>query len=61
MRGTVGILVGVVIGAVGLSGLGVALGEMMTHADPNGALISVGGLAVFVVSMLFLVTVAYRS
>ena len=58
MRGFVGILVGVVIIALGLAGLGAALAQMMTHADPNGTLISLGGLGVFVVVCLFLLVLA---
>jgi hypothetical protein len=61
MQGTVGLLIGFVVGALGLSGLGVALAEMMTHANPNASLISAAGLVVFVVSSLFLATMAYRS
>jgi hypothetical protein len=33
---------------VGLAGLGVALNEMMTHADPHTTIKAVGGLGVFV-------------
>jgi hypothetical protein len=47
MKGTVGLLVGLVIVALGLAGLGVALAQMMTHADPHGPMITLGGLAVF--------------
>jgi hypothetical protein len=58
MRGFVGILVGAVIIALGLAGLGVALAQMMTHADPNGTLISLGGLGVFAAVCLFLLVMA---
>ncbi len=58
MRGLPGILIGVVIIALGLAGLGVALDQMMTHANPNGALISVGGLGVFAIVCLFLLVMA---
>jgi hypothetical protein len=61
MRGTLGILVGILIVALGLAGLGAALAQMMTHADPNGALISLGGLGVFVVVCLFLAAMAHYS
>ena len=54
MSGFVGIVVGIIIVAVGLGGLGVALAQMMTHADPNGTLISLGGLAVFAASIVVL-------
>jgi len=58
MRGTIGILVGIVIVTLGLAGLGVALAEMMTHADPNGTLISIGGLGVFAVVCIFCLVMA---
>jgi len=58
MRGTIGILIGVVIMALGLAGLGVALAQMMTHADPHGALISISGLGVFLGVCLLLLVVA---
>jgi hypothetical protein len=48
MRGAFGAIIGVVIVAVGLAGLGVALNEMMTHADPHTTIKAVGGLGVFV-------------
>jgi hypothetical protein len=54
MRGIIGIVVGLVIIALGLGGLGVALAQMMTHANPNGALISVGGLGLFIAAMAVL-------
>lgn len=52
MRGTVGMLVGLLVMAVGLAGLGYALSLMMTHADPDAALKAVAGLATFVVATL---------
>ena len=58
MRGTLGLIVGIVIITLGLAGLGVALAQMMSHADPHGALISIGGLGVFVVSALVLMVAA---
>jgi hypothetical protein len=58
MRGFVGILIGVVIIALGLAGLGAALAQMMTHADPNSALISIGGLGVFALVCLFFLVMA---
>ena len=61
MRGPFAILVGIVVMALGLAGLGVALAQMMTHADPNGALITVAGLGVYLVVSLFLVVMAHYS
>jgi hypothetical protein len=61
MRGTTTIFVGILVLVLGLAGLGLALAQMMTHADPNGALISVGGLGVFVVVSLFLAVMAHYS
>ena len=58
MRATVGFVVGLIIMGLGLGGLGVALAQMMTHADPNGALISVAGLGAFVVAALVLMIAA---
>jgi hypothetical protein len=58
MRATIGIFLGIVIMGLGLGGLGVALAQMMTHADPNGALISVAGLGAFVVAALVLMIAA---
>jgi hypothetical protein len=48
MRGTFGILIGVILFAIGLAGLGEALAQMMTHTDPHSALKAAGGLGVFV-------------
>lgn len=48
MRATFGILVGVILVAVGLAGLGGALWQMMTHADPHSSMKAAGGLGVFV-------------
>jgi hypothetical protein len=58
MRGAIGIIVGIVIITLGLAGLGVALAQMMTHADPNGALISLGGLGVFAAVCVLLLALA---
>jgi hypothetical protein len=46
------VLVGIVIFAVGLAGLGFALNEMMTHADPNTALRQLAGLGTFIIASL---------
>jgi hypothetical protein len=60
MRGFFGVLVGLVLFAIALAGLGVALNEMMTHADPNGAMKALAGLGTFViVSLLSVVLVSY--
>jgi hypothetical protein len=58
MNGTFGIIIGTVFVALALAGLGVALHEMMTHAADHDALISIGGLATFVVSSLILLRLA---
>ncbi len=58
MRGSLGILVGIVIIALGLAGLSIALDQMMTHANPNGPLISVAGLGVFAMVCVFLLVMA---
>jgi hypothetical protein len=50
MRGTIGLIVGLIILAIGLGGLGASLAQMMTHADPHSMLISIGGLAAFVLA-----------
>lgn len=58
MREIIGTAVGAAIVAVGLAGLGVALAQMMTHANPNGTMLSLGGLGVFAVTSLLLVILA---
>jgi hypothetical protein len=50
MRGTIGLIVGILIVAIGLAGLGASLAQMMTHADPHGLLISLGGLGAFLLA-----------
>ena len=57
MRGFFGVLVGLIVLAIGLAGLGYALDLMMTHADPNSALRQVAGLGTFVVASLVLVAI----
>jgi hypothetical protein len=60
MRGTFGLIVGIVLFTIGLAGLGVALDQMMTHADPNSALKAAAGLGVFVVvSLVSVVVISY--
>ena len=58
MGGTIGFIVGLTIVVLGLGGLGIALAQMMTHADPHGALISIGGLGAFVLAALVLMIAA---
>jgi hypothetical protein len=52
MRGGLGMLVGILLFTVGLFGLGFALNQMMTHADPDAALKTVAGLGTFIVACL---------
>ncbi len=60
MRGVFGVLVGIVLFAVGLAGLGFALNEMMTHADPNAAMKALAGLGTFViVSLASVIVISY--
>jgi hypothetical protein len=54
MHGRTGTIIGLAVAAIGLAGLGVALAQMMTHASANGALLSVGGLGVFLAACLFM-------
>lgn len=51
MSGTVGVLAGLVLLAVGLGGLGFGLYEMMTQTTPDAAK-AIGGLAAYVVAAL---------
>lgn len=60
MRGTIGLLVGIAFISLGLTGLGVTLAQMMTHADPHGAFVSIGGLGVFLVGCVFMLMLASR-
>ena len=60
MRGVFGVLIGLVLFAVGLAGLGFALDQMMTHADPNASMKALAGLGTFViVSLLSVVAISY--
>ena len=60
MRGVFGVLIGLVLFAVGLAGLGFALDQMMTHADPNAGMKALAGLGTFViVSLLSVVAISY--
>jgi hypothetical protein len=58
MGGFLGILIGIVLIALGLGGLGVALHEMMTHSSPHDALVSIGGLGTFLVSAMLMLLLA---
>lgn len=49
MRGTVGVLVGLVLFVIGFAGLGFALEQMMTHSDPNAGLHALAGIGTFLV------------
>ncbi len=57
MHGTSGVLVGLALFAVGFLGLGVAIDQMMTHANPNGGIISVAGLGAFVAACLAMLAI----
>ncbi len=57
MRGLLGVVVGIVVMAIGLAGLAYALDLMMTHADPNGALKQAAGLGAFIVAGLATVAI----
>ena len=60
MRGVFGVLIGLVLFAVGLAGLGFALDQMMTQADPNAAMKALAGLGTFViVSLVSVVAISY--
>jgi hypothetical protein len=61
MRGTFGILLGVIIVAVGLAGLGEALHQMMTHADPNSSVKAAAGLGTFLLASAFMMILASRA
>ncbi len=50
MSGTTGVLAGLVLFAVGLAGLGFALEQLLTHADPNASLHAVAGIGAFLVA-----------
>jgi hypothetical protein len=53
MSGTVGTITLLIVVAIGLTGLGVALAQMMTHSDPNSVLLSLGGLGVYLAASIF--------
>ena len=61
MRGIFGIFLGTIIVAVGLSGLGEALFQMMTHADPNASMKAAAGLGTFVLASLFMMILSSRA
>ena len=51
--------VALIVAALGLLGLGYAVYEMMTHAGPDAALKTAGGLAVYVIVCLALVRLSW--
>jgi hypothetical protein len=60
MRGVFGVLVGLILFAVGLAGLGFALDQMMTHADPNAGMKALAGLGTFIiVGLLSVIAISY--
>ena len=60
MRGVFGVLVGVILFAIGLSGLGFALHQMMTQTDPHAAMKALAGLGTFlVVCMASIAVISY--
>jgi hypothetical protein len=61
MRGTFGILLGTIIVAVGLAGLGEALFQMMTHADPDASMKAAAGLGTFLLASLFMMILSTRA
>lgn len=61
MRGTFGMLIGIIIVAVGLAGLGEALMQMMTHADPHSSVKAAAGLGTFLLASAFMMILATRS
>lgn len=56
MQGTVGFLVGLVLVAVGLAGLGFGLHEMMTQIAPDNTKV-IAGLGTFIVGIFALLAV----
>lgn len=54
MQGMGSLTVALIITAIGLLGLGYGVSEMMTHAGPDAALKTAGGLAVYVIVCLSL-------
>ena len=61
MRGTFGILIGAIIVAVGLAGLGEALFQMMTHAAPDSSIKAAAGLGTFLLASVFMMILASRA
>jgi hypothetical protein len=61
MRGIFGIFLGTIIIAVGLGGLGEALFQMMTHADPNASMKAAAGLGTFLLAGLFMMILSSRA
>jgi hypothetical protein len=61
MRGIFGIFLGAIIITVGLAGLGEALFQMMTHADPHASMKAAAGLGTFVLASLFMMILSSRA
>lgn len=59
MQGMVSLTVALIIATLGFFGLGYGVYEMMTHAGPDAALKTAGGLAVYVIVCLALTRLAY--
>lgn len=60
MRGVFGVLIGLILFTIGLGGLGFALDQMMTQADPNAAMKALAGLGTFViVSLASVIVISY--
>jgi ABC-type proline/glycine betaine transport system permease subunit len=51
--------VALIVAALGLLGLGYGVYEMMTHAGPDAALKTAGGLAVYVIVCLALARLSW--
>ena len=59
MQGMASLTVALIIAALGLLGLGYGVYEMMTHAGPDAALKTAGGLAVYVIVCLALARLSW--
>ncbi len=59
MQGMASLTVALIIAALGFFGLGYGVYEMMTHAGPDAALKTAGGLAVYVIVCLALTRLSW--
>jgi hypothetical protein len=59
MQGMASLTVALIVATLGLFGLGYGVFEMMTHAGPDAALKTAGGLAVYVIVCLALVRLSW--